>query len=221
MKTGETDMRHALPTTLISSLLVLQPAIAADTPTIKQPFKADLITTNLSDNDVLSKSKVLMTRKGTRIETLPQPGGSPHIIYIQNFSTSESWMLAPKDKRVTKMMDDGQGGDMDDMEGGIMSTEPCMGTAKKPQPAREWNGQQVEAWACSRDGAVYAYQLFSTKYGIVVSEERPEGERDELVNLSPANDSEGIFTPPSDYRSVPLQEFFTGAPQLQNFDSGL
>ena len=211
-------MRYTLPILLLTSLTTTPFAYAADAPTIKHPFKAELVTTRSNDGTVLSKSKVLMTRKGVRIDTPARAGVSPHIVYIQNFSTSESWMLTLQGKRATKIVEDTQGGDMDDMEGGVMSTEPCMGSRKQAQPAREWNGEKVQAWSCSRNGVVHAYQLFSPKFGIVVREERPDGERDELVNLATADADEGVFTPPKDYRTVSLPEFFTGTQQLQKFD---
>jgi hypothetical protein len=162
-----------------------------------------------------------MSKHGVRIESKGMFNDDNKGLYIQNFHSKESWIVDPKNKIFSLIIEDEQenNNNSNSRMGGIMATHPCLDakdSEKKIEKKIPLAEDNIIVWSCSIDNKIIK-QGYSQRWKIVIWEELPSGNMSKLVNIKKIEFEKGFYMPPKHYREVSLKEFYTGAPALKKY----
>lgn len=185
---------------------------------IKNPYSAEMYSYNKFNPKKIHKSKVVISNKGIRVESKGMFIDETKGLYIQNFSSNQSWVVDPKNKIFSLLKEHQQENDTKPNEGmgGIMSSRPCLGmdeSEKKIEGEAMIDNEKVIIWSCNEK----IKQGYSQHWNSVIWEELENGATSKLTNLKAVDFEEGFFSPSKNYREVSLAEFYTGAPTLKPY----
>jgi hypothetical protein len=190
---------------------------------VRQPISADIVQL-VGDNEIHEqRTHIWMSDLGLALESKGIPGEAPHLIYLYNYENKKSWVITPEGRRYCELpvKDDQQR-----LEGGVLSTTPCLGFESVQKSETQWNDETVTVWECSKDKDAKQTQYYSERYGIVIMEDSHDGIVMELKNIKNASKLEQSmnkngfsmeFKPLADYRYVSLKEFFFAKRPLEKY----
>ena len=210
---------------VLTVLLTNYQVVTADEVMLKfdEILSADIVE-QVSGREIREhRSHVWMSKHGLAVETKGVPGKSPRIIYLYNFKEDKSWIVSPEGQRYCELSKEENDSEIN---GGILSTKPCLGFESQKLQEMEWNDQVVTVWQCQAHQRDIAKHYYSTTYGVVVKEEAADGIIRELRDINRINGLDkdiglegmtNVFMPMSNYRTVTVNEFFFAKRPLEKY----
>ncbi|ASJ74661.1 hypothetical protein [Granulosicoccus antarcticus] len=165
---------------------------------------------------LLSEAQVLYSGHGVRVEQ--DKGGSGNI-FIANFAEDKFWFVDQHRQLlhtlpVTISKDEFESSSSQPVMGnsaGFLQFSPCNGMEGKQGERDLWQGRIVQRWTCSYQGEAVEEQWFSPTLGVVVRSSTLDGYVSELTDVRERETRPHNFQPPSDYRSVSIEELMNPA----------
>lgn len=189
-----------------------------------QPFSAVLVEYNRHNEETKRRTRLVLSRRGMRSESLsPQPG-EPGLVLIQNYQTGQEWLANPGMHIFSELSEGRPVGEHDiavdnqEYSIGILLNRPCIGMTAKKQSTRAIGGTELSVWRCTDSRGQAHLQHYSTLLGVVIRQETGDGQISELREIALTDDSPGNYEPSSLWREVSLGEFVNGAPMLPDYD---
>jgi len=147
---------------------------------------------------------------------------------IKNKNLRKVWLINSKKKTVHEVNVDDVSASFSGLDRDILS-HSTQSNLLGNSPCREWvginagviiwRGQKVQEWICQDDQKMLVNtQLFSERWKVVVKIEHVDSRVEELHNISSFVSDPSTYLPPDNYRSVGIQEFFTGRLSLKPFE---
>jgi hypothetical protein len=206
------------------AVLMTEPSIAMEDDSyvnLPPPFSAEMVSFNERNARYLSKTRVVMSRDGVRLESHNMFGEGVKGIFVQNFADETSWMIKPEKRIFSQLPKEPEALDNQTSAGGIMATKPCQGynvesDANKIVRLETLAGEEVVVWECGSSPDKVT-QYFNTRWLMVVKETNSNNDVVELRNLRKTSFQPAFFRPSGDYREVSLHEFFVGVPELDTY----
>ncbi|MCU7947965.1 MAG: hypothetical protein KZQ72_15230 [Candidatus Thiodiazotropha sp. (ex Cardiolucina cf. quadrata)] len=186
-----------------------------------QPFSAVLVDYNRHNEETKRRTRLVLSRRGMRSESLsPQPG----LVLIQNYQTGQEWLANPGMHIFSELSEGRSVGErdvaVDNQENpiGVLLNRPCVGMTAKKQSTRAVGETELSVWRCTDSRGQAHLQHYSTLLGVVIRQETEDGQISELQEIALTDDSPVHFEPSNLWREVSLGEFVNGAPILPDYD---
>lgn len=221
-------MKHlSIITLVVMAVWMIEIAKAADDESyvsLPIPFSAEMVSFNERNSLNISKTRVVMSRSGVRLESHNMFGEGVKGVFVQNFADQAAWMIKPEKRIFSQLPEESETSDTEKSAGGIMATKACQGYSSDTDTNKivgidVFAGEEVVVWECGTSPDKVT-QYFSTRWSMVVKEKFPNLNVVELRNMKKTTFQPEFFRPSSEYRGVSLHEFFVGVPELANYLEG-
>ncbi|MES9970349.1 MAG: hypothetical protein ABW092_09970 [Candidatus Thiodiazotropha sp.] len=193
-----------------------------------KPFTALLVEYNKHNERVKKRTRITLSQYGIRSENLPQDSNKAKLIYIQNYKSSQEWLVNSQRQYYSEIpngspviSDEGYQGDgADDGKddtmawSGVLRSLPCSGAKGKKINTRSVRNSELSVWKCNDAQGRDYLQHYSSLLGYVIRQETSDGQIGELKEIKFIDKPNDYFRPSEMWREVSMEELLTGAPML-------
>lgn len=203
-------------------LLLFTPLLASATESLEQAsFSAHYRFWHEPSQTLLDEARISHSPQGLRVEQLKDDSGN---VFIANYAEDAFWFLDRKRHLVHAIPVTVSSPESTAVEpqsaargSSYMQVEPCAGLGRSRLADTVFQGRQVERWSCLLDGDIIAEHWYAPVPGVVVRDRSSDGFVSELIDLQTRQIALASFRPPSEYRSVGIEELINPAVPISSY----
>lgn len=171
---------------------------------------------------LLDEARVTFSPNGLRVEQLTGDTGNT---FIANYADDALWFVDRKRQLfhavpvVVSTPESPSHSSVDDRATpSIIQVEPCIGLEGELRGESIRRGRLVEHWLCTLNGDLIEEQWYANSPGVVVRTRSIDGFVSELTDIHRRHATKALFSPPSHYRAVGIEELINPAVPISSYN---